>query len=211
LDPFLGSGTTSLAANNLNRNSIGYEINKDFLTVIKDKIGFNKLKLFTDLNIDITNQELPETDWTKEIKKLPYVFHDPVNFNKKIDPRKLMFGSKIDKTFSEKINYFSIKSIITSEIIVLKNNIKIRLIGVKENPKNKSKAIDFLKKKTKGQKLILKYDEVKYDSNNNLMCYLYLKNKTFINAHLIKQGLVDVDLSMEYRHKSKFLSFARRK
>lgn len=30
LDPFLGSGTTCLAAKNLNRNSIGYEINKDF-------------------------------------------------------------------------------------------------------------------------------------------------------------------------------------
>ncbi|MBW2135600.1 MAG: site-specific DNA-methyltransferase, partial [Deltaproteobacteria bacterium] len=31
LDPFLGSGTTSLAAKNLDRHSIGYEINEDFL------------------------------------------------------------------------------------------------------------------------------------------------------------------------------------
>jgi len=38
LDPFLGSGTTCLAAKNLNRNSIGYEINKDFLSAIKEKI-----------------------------------------------------------------------------------------------------------------------------------------------------------------------------
>jgi len=207
LDPFLGSGTTSLAANNLNRNSIGYEINKDFLPVIKDKIGFNKPALFDNLNVDIIKQYLPETDWTKEIKKLPYVFQDPVKFNKKIDPRKLKFGSKIDKTFSEKMNYFSIKSIITPEILILNNNIKVRLIGVKENPKNKSEAIDFLKKKTKGQKLILKYDKVKYDSNNNLMCYLYLKNKTFINAHLIKQGLTNVDTSTEYGCKLKFLKY----
>ena len=35
LDPFLGSGTTSLAALITNRNSIGYEINKDFLSTIK--------------------------------------------------------------------------------------------------------------------------------------------------------------------------------
>jgi len=32
LDPFLGSGTTSLAAENLERNSVGYEINKKFLS-----------------------------------------------------------------------------------------------------------------------------------------------------------------------------------
>jgi len=32
LDPFLGSGTTSLAAKNLNRNSIGYEIKQRFPT-----------------------------------------------------------------------------------------------------------------------------------------------------------------------------------
>ncbi len=33
LDPFLGSGTTSLAARNQNRNSVGYEINPEFVSV----------------------------------------------------------------------------------------------------------------------------------------------------------------------------------
>ncbi len=39
LDPFLGSGTTSLAVIKLNRNSIGYEINEDFLPIIREKLG----------------------------------------------------------------------------------------------------------------------------------------------------------------------------
>ena len=39
LDPFLGSGTTTKAALSLNRNSIAYEINKNFLPVIKKKVG----------------------------------------------------------------------------------------------------------------------------------------------------------------------------
>jgi len=38
LDPFCGSGTTLLAAKNLNRNGIGYEINRDFSKIIKQKL-----------------------------------------------------------------------------------------------------------------------------------------------------------------------------
>lgn len=46
LDPFLGSGTTSKVARELKRNSIGYEINQKFLSVIENKIGKNKPSLF---------------------------------------------------------------------------------------------------------------------------------------------------------------------
>ncbi len=51
LDPFLGSGTTSMVARKLKRNSIGYEINKDFLSIIEDKIGKNKPSLFDQKDI----------------------------------------------------------------------------------------------------------------------------------------------------------------
>jgi site-specific DNA-methyltransferase (adenine-specific) len=51
----------------------------------------------------------------------------------------------------------------------------------------------------------MKYDRIKYDDNNNLMCYLYLKNKTFINAHLLKAGLADVDETLDFKYKGKFL------
>ncbi len=57
LDPFLGSGTTSRVARKLKRNSIGYEINKDFLSIIEDKIGKNKPSLFDQKDvIDIIYQ-----------------------------------------------------------------------------------------------------------------------------------------------------------
>lgn len=39
LDPFLGSGTTSLVARNLNRNSIGIELNKSYIDIIKKRLG----------------------------------------------------------------------------------------------------------------------------------------------------------------------------
>lgn len=46
LDPFLGSGTTALAAKNLGRNSIGYEINPEFITYIKQKLQVDQHDLF---------------------------------------------------------------------------------------------------------------------------------------------------------------------
>ena len=150
---------------------------------------------------------MPKIDWAQKIKKLPYIFKDPLKFDKKVDPRKLKFGSKINKTFSEKVNYYSVKNVLSPEKLFLNNGITIKLIGIRENPEKKSEAIEFLRKKTKGQRLIMKYDKVKYDSGNNLMCYLYLENKTFINAHLIKHGLANVDTSMEYGCKLKFLKY----
>ncbi|MEI6157382.1 MAG: thermonuclease family protein [Atribacterota bacterium] len=52
---------------------------------------------------------------------------------------------------------------------------------------------------------IIKFDSIQYHHNNNLLGYLYLWNKTFLNTHLIKQGVADVDISIDYRYKSKFL------
>ena len=54
------------------------------------------------------------------------------------------------------------------------------------------------------RKVFLKYDEVKHDPDNNLMAYLYLENKTFINAHLLKENLAFVDNSIDFKYKSKF-------
>jgi DNA modification methylase len=39
LDPFLGSGTASLAAELEGRNSVGYEINEGFRGLIREKLG----------------------------------------------------------------------------------------------------------------------------------------------------------------------------
>jgi site-specific DNA-methyltransferase (adenine-specific) len=75
----------------------------------------------------------------------------------------------------------------------------IKLIGIKEDTIINGKATDFLNDKLKGKKVFLRYDNIKYDPENNLLCYLYLENKTFINAHLIKSGLVQVDSQFDFK------------
>lgn len=205
LDPFLGSGTTCLAARKLERNSVGYEINENFLPIIREKLNVDR----NPKDFEIIVQKKKTIDFKKEISKLPYVFRDPVRFDKKVDPKKLKFGSKIDDSDQQRESYYSVKEIISLEIMVLNNDLKVRLLGVKEKKEINGKALQFLKEKLKGQKVFLKFDAIKYDEDGNLLCYLYLKNKTFINAHLIKNKLAQVDSSLTFRYKNKFLELQK--
>lgn len=204
LDPFLGSGTTTLAAENLNRKSLGYEINKDFIPVIESKLKVNTL-LYNTCNI--TMQKPLNIDFNDKIKSLPYVFNDIVVFERKVDPKQKKFGSKVDNNNADREQYYSVTKVISSELLVLNNKIKIRLLGILENQNKKNEAIQFIVEKTRGKKVFIKFDTNKYDKNDSLLCYLYLKNKTFINAHLIKNSLVDVDTSAEYKYKNRFLKY----
>jgi len=203
LDPFLGSGTTALAARNLERNSIGYEINQDFLSVIKQKLNVGQMDLSgTEYNFLKDNSTI---DFDNKIKRLPYIFKDPKKLDKKIDPKKLLFGSKIDRGSADREEYFSVKEVISPELLRLSNGLLVRLIGVRENKALNGLAVNFIIEKTRGQKIFLKYDQQKHDNQNRLLCYVYLKNKTFLNAHLIKEGFADVDHSVDFRYKDKFM------
>jgi site-specific DNA-methyltransferase (adenine-specific) len=204
LDPFLGSGTTSLAARNLGRNSVGYEINADFIQIVRDKL-------------DVRQSDLAATEYlffddcikiglNEELAKLPYIFKDPLKLDKQTDPKKLRFGSRIDRESLPGGDYYSVSEIISPELVRLDKDLVVRLIGVKKKESDSGDAIRFLSEKTKGQKVFMKFDGQRYDNENKLLCYLYLKNKTFINAHIIKSGLVDVDTEHDYKHKDKFIA-----
>jgi site-specific DNA-methyltransferase (adenine-specific) len=205
LDPFMGSGTTALAARNLNRNSVGYEINPEFIPIIKEKIGSDDV--FNKVEINVLTQNFPSfKNLESLISQLPYQFIDTHKLDKKLDVKKLQYGSKLDAdSAGKREEYFSVKEIISPELIRLNNDLIIRLIGIKQNPKINGKATEYLINKLHGKKVFLKYDEQKYDAQNNLMAYLYLENKTFINAHLLKDGMAEVDESAEFKYKNKFI------
>jgi modification methylase len=203
LDPFTGSGTTSLAAKNLQRNSVGYEINPEFIEIAKHKLNIYQADI-AETEYEFLRDSL-NSDLNKEIANLPYIFKDPHRLERKVDPKKLPFGSKIDKNSGEREEYFSVKEIISPELVKLDNGLVVRLIGIKEKKSANGQAIRFMEEKIKGQKVFMKFDSRKYDDNNNLLCYLYLRNKTFINAHLIKEGLADVDTDTDFKYKDKFI------
>ncbi len=204
LDPFLGSGTTSLAAKNLGRNSVGYEINSEFLPYIKRKLNIDQTELL-NTQYKFVNKKNMNISYNEKINELPYIFKDSHLLDKKTDPKNLQFGSKIDKNSNNREKYYSVKDIISTEILVLNNGLKIRLLGIKEDETQNGSAREFIQKKVCSQKVYLKFDEIKYDPDNNLLCYLYLKNKTFMNAHLIKYGFAKADRKINYKYKSRFI------
>ena len=203
LDPFAGSGTTSLAAKHLGRNSIGYEINKEFAPVIREKLSVDQINICDDSQVIFT-EDREGIKYTFE--DLPYVFHDPHKMDKKIDVKKLQFGSKIDSQEQKREELFTVKSVLGADTIELNTGLIVKLLGIKPIPQFEMDAVKFLQEKFMKRKVFLKYDSVKYDSDNNLLCYVYLDNKTFINNHLVRTGYVSVDTDTEYICKKKFLS-----
>ena len=203
-DPFMGSGTTALAARNLNRDSIGYEINKDFRQYYEQKVIGSSI-----FNQNIYNIREDEESYhlNGRISNLPYLFHDPLKMNNKVDVKKLQFGSKIDKNSGEREELFTVKQVLSPNVLELSTGLVVRLLGVKPDPKTAELATDFLQNKTKGHKVYMRFDEVKYDSQNQLLCYLYLENRTFLNAHILKEKLAIADTSIAYKYRSKFINF----
>jgi site-specific DNA-methyltransferase (adenine-specific) len=200
-DPFLGSGTTSLAASRLNRNSIGYEINPDYIPVIKEKLGFPQSDLFNAVEFC---EDFPDTG-ALSFDVLPYRYIDPHRLDKKTDIKKQTYGSKIDQNTASREEFYSVKEVLSPNLLVLSGGLRIRLIGVKIVPGTKEEAISYLREKCRKRRVFLRFDTEQYDPEGNRLCYLYLDNKTFVNLHLIRSGFVEVDEESEYQHKKKFV------
>lgn len=93
LDPFMGSGTTSLAALNQNRNSIGYEINTDFRLFYKEKVVDATTNIHCGFEFHIDNSVISTEAL---IKELPYQFVDVLKLNASINIKANTYGSTIE-------------------------------------------------------------------------------------------------------------------
>ena len=188
LDPFLGSGTTAKVALELDRNAIGYEINEDFLKVIKKKVRINGLDMFNK-KIEIIKREQPITpddiDYIPRIKDARPV----------IEPDKLKFG---------KDKFYKVVEVLDDGRLRLDTGLIVKLRGIIIT--NLEDTIDYLKRYVLKKKVYLKFDKNYIAENNCMEAYVYLKNKIFINAYLIKTGLAVTDKNSNFDLKERFLN-----
>jgi len=195
LDPFLGSGTTVKVALELQRNAVGYEINKDFLEIIKEKIGMKESLLSFYKNIQIIERkeeklELPPIDYTPRIQ----------DAKPQIDPQRFKFGGD---------RLYKVIEIIDEDTIKLNTGLIVKFLGVKID--KKEDTIRYLQDYILGKNVFLKFHDNKVINQNTVMAYVYLKNKIFVNAYLIKSGLAIPDFSVNHKYKDKFIQLWKKK
>jgi DNA modification methylase len=191
LDPFLGSGTTVKAALEAARNAVGFEINPDFLEAIPQKIGGRDcLPFYREIQIIKPNkkiEELPEIDYTPAIR----------NATARLEAQSLQVSLT---------QLFKVTQIIDENTIEINNGINVRFLGVQID--KKAETIDYLRSRILGKNVLVKNDQVM--DNGKISAYVYLKNRIFINAYLIKVGLGSPDLSIDHRLKDKFITLQKR-
>jgi len=186
LDPFLGSGTTAKVALELGRNAIGYEINEDFLKVIKKKIIRESLEIFNK-KIEIIKRDepvVPETiDYVPRIKDAKPI----------IEPDKLKFG---------KNQLYRVVDVLKDGKLKLDTGVVVKLRGIVIT--NLDATLSYLRKYVLKKKVHLKFDKGYVADNDMLEVYVYLKNKIFVNAYLIKSGFAVVDRNLDFDLKDRF-------
>ena len=122
LDPFAGSGTTAKVASDLDRNSISYEINDNFIPLIINKVGDNSL--FSELHVAAVNGLPTQNRINSDISRLPYRFKDYCKIEKKIDVKKSQYGSRLDiNSPVKREDCYNVKNVISTELILLNNNL----------------------------------------------------------------------------------------
>ena len=198
LDPFLGSGTTMKAALTLNRHAIGYEINESFLPVIREKAGFSGERLMPAHTLTTIRQSMPKEDTSAEMTYTPG-----------IQDAKRKFGSK-GLDLNKGREYLRVVSLEGSDILVLENGLKVRLLGVKTDPEKREALGQYLCKYVCKKKIYLQYDQKTLDSNSEgiVSAYVYLSNRLCLNLSVLKAKLVHVDPSVDHPLKERFRRLA---
>jgi len=93
--------------------------------------------------------------------------------------------------------------IINESTIRLDTGLVVEFLGVRID--RKEDTIQYLNDFILGKNIFLKFHNHKVINEKTIMAYVYLKNKIFVNAYLIKSGLASPDLSINHKYKDKFI------
>jgi len=196
LDPFLGSGTTVKVALELGRNAIGYEIQSDFVPVIKKKLGIDRPSLIS-----------PSVEFIERRQSVPPV-EAPSNYRPMVqdicpirDPSQFRFGDG---------RSYRVVEVMDERTLRMDTNLVVTLLGVVVPPERKARALDYLRKFVLGKRVLLRFEGATSE-DGPIPVYLYLTNKLFVNRKMIEMGIADADRRCPHRYRQKFLQAEERR
>ncbi len=191
LDPFAGSGTTIKVALELHRNAIGYEIQPDFIPVIKEKLGISSPSLFSHL-ISFIHRSKPLPPVQPPMEYMPRC----QDARPLIDPEKV----RLDKEAT-----YRVTAILDAHTLRMHNGLIVRLLGITVPPQLEEKAIAYLHRFVLGKHVHLRFDHPPQSGGEPIPAYLYLTNRLFVNRKMIEMGLANADPHCAHRYRQKFL------
>lgn len=210
LDPFAGSATTSLAAARLGRNSIAYEIAPAMRPLIEAKLGLGADRLLAevpDMQVEFGSPARAPWDPAAALAGLPYRFQDPVRVERAADPRARTYGSRVSRRQPrERAPRLRVTEILGPDRVLLSDGRELRLRGIAVPPDRAAAALAWLAEKVRGEAVEVKQDPGR-PAAGDPSAYLYLANRTFVNAHLIKKGLALAQRDGNYRCRERFLAY----
>lgn len=199
LDPFLGSGTTVKVALELGRNGIGYEINKDYADVIRRKLGVG-LFLFSH------QVEFIDADNQDGVNKIVSEGGDEAGYIPRIKDMRPINNSLSSKR--EERMLYKVTEIIDEKTLKLENGLVVELLGV--TVVKKDAAVNYLREYVLGKRVFIKFDSQFPPVEEKVRAYVYLKNKIFVNAYMVKSGLALADRTTPFDHFKKFLQIEQK-
>lgn len=193
LDPFLGSGTTVKAALDLGRNAIGYEINEEFLPVIREKLGISRKLVDYLYDIEIIKRD-------EKIENEDVDYHPSIKDARPVAEPKAM-SQKAEQSHK-------VVEILDGETIKIDNGLLVKFLGVKIV--DEERALQYLKNYLLRKRVLIRFEsDESLEEGDVVYGYVYLPNRIFVNAYLIKSGMARADREKEYRLKEKFIEIER--
>ncbi|MBW1991829.1 MAG: site-specific DNA-methyltransferase [Deltaproteobacteria bacterium] len=171
LDPFLGSGTTVKAALGLGRNALGYEINEDFLEVIRERLEL-KDRLPLGPGVYILRQDREDLG------------PSPLPYKPRVRDAKPVLQAKLPR---KQPQLHRVVQIVNESTIQLDNGLALRFSGVKVV--KPVETLQYLRERLLGKRVFLK--DLGPDGGRDSLpaARVFLKNKICINGYLVKSGL----------------------
>ncbi len=185
LDPFLGSGTTVKVALELSRNAVGWELNADYLPLIREKICSAQMGL-----------NVPEVEFAQAEARI--LAGEVEAYQPHVEDARPLRDDKERAAKREAEPLQKVVEIVNARTLKLETGQQVALLGLTILDEKAEAARNYLEKSVRGKQVYLRFDSGFEDE-----AYVLLKNKIFINRKMIEAGLATVAPG-NYKWRAKF-------